>query len=269
MDVISSFERSSVNTHSSYQKIGLALGGGAVLGSAHVGVLKAIEAYELPLHCIAGTSIGAVAAALYAFGKTVAEIEEIARDLQWMDISSMSLSQFALLSNAKLGEMLTDILGDVDVSRASIPLAIVAADICTGEKVILRKGGVATAVMASTCIPGVFIPVQLDPHLLVDGGIVENVPLSALLDMGAELLIGVDLNAGHTYKKPENIVDVLLNTFDIVLNNATALQTEDADVLITPDLSEFNLIDTSQTEALIEKGYQETMAVLRKYFTAS
>jgi NTE family protein len=258
-----------VKTSDSHQKIGLALGGGAVLGSAHVGVLKAIEEYDVPLHCISGTSIGAVVAALYAFGKTAAEIEEIAIDLQWMDVSSMALSQFALLSNAKLGDMLTDLLGDVNFRSANIPLAVVAADICTGKKVILQDGDVAAAVMASTCIPGVFIPVEIDQNLLVDGGIVENVPLSALVCMGAEYLIGVDLNAQHAYKQPENIVDVLLNTFDITLNNATQLQTEKADILITPDLSAFNLVDTSQAEALIEQGYQESSAVLREHFAVS
>jgi NTE family protein len=258
-----------VKTSDSHQKIGLALGGGAVLGSAHIGVLKAIEELRIPLHCIAGTSIGAVVAALYAFGKTADEIEEIAIDLEWMDISSMSLSQFALLSNVKLGDMLIDILGEVDFSSASIPLAVIAADICTGEKVILQDGDVAAAVMASTCIPGVFIPVEIGQSLLVDGGIVENVPLSALRGMGAEYLIGVDLNARHAYKSPENIIDVLLNTFDIVLNNATALQTEEADILITPDLSEFNLVDTNQATALIEQGYQESSTVLRKHFAAS
>lgn len=253
----------------SHQKIGLALGGGAVLGSAHIGVLKAVEELRIPLQCIAGTSIGAVVAALYAFGKTAAEIEEIAIGLQWMDISSMSLSQFALLSNAKLGDMLTDILGEVDFGSASLPLAVVAADICTGKKFILQEGDVATGVMASTCIPGVFIPVEIGENLLVDGGIVENVPLSALVQMGADYLIGVDLNVGHSYRPPENIIDVLLNTFDIVLNNATGLQTEKADILLSPDLSEFNLVDTNQAAALIEKGYQEAISVLREHFAAS
>lgn len=258
-----------MKTRDSHQKIGLALGGGAVLGSAHVGVLKAIEEHKISLHCIAGTSIGAVVAALYAFGKTAREIEEIAIDLEWMDISSISLSQFAVLSNAKLGDMLDDILGRADFSSATMPLAVVAADICTGEKVILHEGDVSTAVMASTCIPGVFIPVEIGQKLLVDGGIVENVPLSALSRMGAECLIGVDLNAKHAYKQPENIVDVLLNTFDIVLSNATRLQTEKADILIAPDLSAFNLVDTNQVEALIEQGYQEADAVLREHFGAS
>ena len=90
--------------------------------------------------------------------------------------------------------------------------------------------------------------------------------LSALKGMEAECLIGVDLNAERTYKRPENIVDVLLNTFDITLTNATKVQTEKADLLITPDLSRFNLVDTNQVEALIEQGYQEASTVLREYF---
>lgn len=247
-----------------HKKIGLALGGGAVLGAAHIGVLKALEERNIPIHSIAGTSIGAFIAALYAFGKTWKDIEEVALDLRWMDISAMSLSQYGLLTNEKLGETLNDMLGPVEFKSARIPLAMIATDISNGEKVILRKGDVAKAVMASTCIPGVFIPIEIENKLLVDGGILENVPLSPLQEMGAESIIGVDLNAQHTYKKPDNIIDVLVNTFDMTLMNATKMQTEEADVLITPDLSAFNLLDTDQVADLIQQGYNEAKAVLQK-----
>jgi NTE family protein len=123
---------------------------------------------------------------------------------------------------------------------------------------------VAKAVMASTCIPGVFIPIEIENKLLVDGGVLENVPISPLQEMGAESIIGVDLNVQHTYKKPENIIDVLVNTFDMTLINSTKIQTEEADVLITPDLSAFNLIDTDQVADLIQQGYTEAKAVLQE-----
>ncbi len=246
------------------KKIGLALGGGAVLGAAHIGVLKAIEEFEIEIACIAGTSIGAFAAAFYAFGKKSDEIERLTKKLDWLDISRLSLSQFGLLSNEKLGNIIKDALGDVKFEEAEIPLAMVAVDIGKGEKVILKEGKVAESVMSSTCIPGVFIPVEIDNRLLVDGGVMENVPITPLEEMNADQIIGVDLNAKHKFKKPENIIDVLVNTFDITLLNATKIQTEEADVLIAPDLSSFNLVDTDQIDDLIKIGYAEAKEVLGK-----
>ncbi len=248
------------------KRIGLALGGGAVLGAAHIGVLRSLEELEIPIHAIAGTSIGAFVAAFYAFGKNWKEIKKIAIELDWLDISKMSLSKFGLLSNEKICERTKEILGDVDFESAEIPLSMISCDISTGEKVILNKGDVANAVMASTCIPAVFVPVETDDRMLVDGGIIENVPVSSLKKMNLDVIIGVDLNAQHTYKTPNNILDVVLNTIDITLINATKLQTKEADILITPDLSDFNLIDTDQVEDLIEKGYKDSKSVLKKAF---
>src|SRR6056297_3269101 len=134
-------------------KIGLALGGGAVLGAAHVGVLKHLHEKQIKIDAIAGTSIGAFVASLYAFGKSPGEIEDIARELNWMDVSKLSLSQHGLLSNKKLGKTLHEVLGDVNIEDADIKLAMIATNISTGEKVVLEKGNLAKAVTASTCIP--------------------------------------------------------------------------------------------------------------------
>lgn len=245
------------------KKIGLALGGGAVFGAAHIGVLKAVEELKIPVSFIAGTSIGAMVSAFYAFGVGLPELEKIAKDLRWLDISGLTLSEFGLLSNKKLGELLGERIGDVELSQSKIPLAMVATDITTGERVVLKDGKLAPAVMASTCIPGIFKPVEIGERLLVDGGIVENVPLSPLHELGADYVIAVDLNANHKYKKPENIIEVLLNSFHFALQTTARLQTEDADLLIQPDLSEFNRIDLNQVEELIEAGYTEAMKVLK------
>ncbi|MEJ2545459.1 MAG: patatin-like phospholipase family protein [Calditrichaceae bacterium] len=246
------------------KKIGLALGGGAALGAAHIGVIKALEEFDISIDFVAGTSIGAFVSALFVFNKHWKEIQEIALDMNWLDISAISLSKMALLSNEKLGDLITEHIGDVNFDQANIPFAMIATDISNGDKIILKEGKVANAVMASTCIPGLFIPVDINNRLLVDGGIVENVPVTPLKEMGAEFIIGVDLNAEYSHKKPESIVEVLLNTFDFTLMNATKLQTEEADVLIKPDLSSFNLINTDQTKELIDKGYLAAKNVLKK-----
>jgi len=245
-------------------RIGLALSGGAVLGAAHIGVLRAVKEYDIPISCITGTSIGAFVASLFAFGKEWEDIRKIALNLRWLDISRISLSKFGLLSNKKLAEVIYDILGQVKFENAKVPLAIIATDISTGERVILKEGDVAASVMASTCIPGLFVPVEIGGRLLVDGGITEIVPVSPLREMGADMVLAVNLVAKHRRRRPENIIDVLMNSFSFALMNATKLQLVEADVVIAPDLSAYNLMDTDQTPDLIEAGYAEAKSALKE-----
>ncbi len=253
-------------THILNKKIGLALGGGAVLGAAHIGIIRAIDEYDIPIKFISGTSIGSLIAALYSFGLTWNEMQEIAVDLNWLDISTLSLSQYGLLTNKKIGNVITDHLGDVQFNESKIPLAVIATDIAKGKKVVLSEGSVADAVMASTCIPGIFVPIQKDNQLLIDGGVMENVPVLSLQEMGADFIIGVDLNAKQSFIKPDNILEVLINTINLTLASATRLQTEETDLLITPDVSEFNLYDTSQVSALIERGYSDSKKKIEEVF---
>jgi NTE family protein len=246
------------------KRIGLALGGGAVLGAAHLGVLKVLEENKIKIQAISGTSIGAFIAALYAFQKSIDDIIDTIKDLDWLDISELSLSRLGLLSNKKLGKKMDEVLGEVNFSDASIPLAMVATDISSGKKVALNKGDVAQAVMASTCVPGIFIPAELDGKLLVDGGLVENVPVSVLQDLGAEVIIGVDLNAKRQYQKPDDIIDLLMNSMDIAIDNATRIQTSKADFIIKPVLSSYSRTETDQIDELIEKGYNAAKDELKK-----
>jgi len=248
-------------------RIGLALGGGAVLGGAHIGVLRAMKEYDIPISCIAGTSIGALVASLFAFGMEWEEIRKIALNLRWLDISRISLSKYGLLSNKKLAEVIHDILGQVTFENARVPLAIIATDISTGEMVILKEGDVAASVMASTCIPGLFVPVEIEGRMLVDGGITEIVPVSPLREMGADIVLAVNLIAKHRHRRPENIIDVLMNSFSFTLMNSMRLQLVEADMVIAPDLSAYNLIDTDQTPDLIEAGYAEAKAALKNFKT--
>lgn len=244
------------------KKIGLALGGGAVLGAAHIGVLKALEEKEVKIEFITGTSIGSFVAALHAFGKNWEEINQISSKLKWMDITSISLSRYSLLSNEKFGSLIVDHIGEKNIEDSKIPLAILATDAGSGKKVVLREGSVAQAVMASSCIPGLFRPVEIGDRMLLDGGIVENVPIKTLREIGAEYVIGVDLNAEHDYQDPQNILDVLLNSFHFIMQQAAKLQTENADLLIKPDLSGYGRADTSQIEDLIQKGYEDALKIL-------
>lgn len=238
------------------QPVGLALSGGATLGAAHVGILRALEEDEVPVDRLSGTSIGAVAAALYAFGTPIDEIEEIALEMSWLSISSFRPSRLGLLDNRRLGDVLGAVIGQPDFEDAPIPFGVVATDIGTGERVVFTRGPVVPAILASACMPGIFQPVEHADRLLVDGGLVENLPGSVARSLGANTVIGADLNSRRSYQQPDDLIDVVLNATDIAINNATRLQATDAiDLHIAPQLSSYGRFRSSRGTQLIEEGY--------------
>lgn len=247
-----------IMTKQNKKKVGLALGGGATFGAAHIGVLKALDEMSIDIHCISGTSIGAYVAALYAFGVAPSKIEQEVTGLDWLDITSFSLLKlkFGLLTNEVLGNSINKLIGDVAIQESNVPLAIVATDIGECKKLVLTEGNVAMAVMASSCVPGIFSPIKIDGRMVVDGGLVENVPVSPLNELGADFMIAVDLSRGRSYRKPDDIVDVLINSIDLAIDNATRLQTSKADLVISPKLSAYSRSDTGKTAKLIEEGYE-------------
>jgi NTE family protein len=245
--------------------VALALGGGSVLGAVHVGVLKAFDERRIKIKSISGTSAGAIVASLYAFGVSPKKIEKIVLEFEWKNLSSLTLSKYGILSNQKIGEMIKRNIGDKNIEDAKIPLCMVATDITTGEKVVLDKGSVSDSVMATTCVPGIFVPIELGGRFLVDGGIVENIPLSCLRDKNVDYVIGVDLICEHAYKRPNNVIEILYNSFNFLVKTNKRIQTKEADILIKPKLSNFNAIDMSQMKDLIEIGYEEAKKVIEKF----
>lgn len=252
--------------------LGLALGGGAVLGFAHIGLLMALEEAPIPVDRLAGTSAGAVVAGLHAFGVSPERTRTILSPLTWRAVSNFSRNSLGLLSNEPLAEVVRGELGDVRIEDAPIPLAIVAADIHTGDAVVLREGPLALAVQASAAIPGIYAPVRLEGRTLVDGGIVENVPVRPLREMGADIVVAATLGERLDFQQVRTLLGVLTNAFLIAVNTATRLDlTGGADVIIEPDLVVHNHWDLDQRDTLIEKG-REAGAVaaptIRKLLTS-
>ena len=246
-----------------FQRTGIALGGGAALGAAHVGVMKAFQEHGIEAEFISGTSIGAFVAAHIAFGTPLEKLEEIALELDWLAVTGFKLSKLGLLNNEKLGKMILDQLGKVNMEDSEIPLRMIATDISTGKKVVLDKGPLYKAVMASTCLPGIFAPVEWEEALLVDGFLCENVPVTPLKELGAKDIIGVDLTTNREFRRPDDIIDVLANTFDIGLNNMIREQVKEERVFwIRPSLSAYSRADTDQTSKLIEEGYRAATEAL-------
>jgi NTE family protein len=178
------------------KKIGYALGGGAARGLAHIGVLKVLEEYKVSPDIIAGTSMGAVIGALYASGLKAGDIEQIALQLRWKRLAlptDMRLPLGGLTQGKRVISLLQSILGDLEFSQLNYDFACVTTDIINGEQVVLHEGSVIDAVRASISIPGIFAPVMLDGKYLVDGGLVNEVPVSVCRVMGAGYVIGVNV----------------------------------------------------------------------------
>jgi len=190
----------------SEKKVGLALGSGGARGAAHVGVLKVLEREGIKVSAIAGSSIGAMVGGAYAAGIPLSRIEE-----EWMTTSRTRLfrsflptfPRAGLSSGAGLRRYLREILGDVRIEELPIPFAAVATDLDTGEPVVLRKGPLVEAIRASTAIPGIFQPGRWEGRLLVDGGLVEPLPIRVCRELGADIVIAVDTNPAPKPTTPE------------------------------------------------------------------
>ncbi len=236
-------------------RLGVALGGGAVLGFSHLGILQALHEAGIEIHVISGTSAGALVAALHAFGVSPDRMHELLIPLTWRKVSRFSASSLGLLSNESIGDILDDELGPRHIEDAQIPLAIITADVHSGEIVVLKEGPLADAVRASTAIPGIYAPVRVGDRVLVDGGIVANVPVRPLHELGADVVVAATLGEALPFQPVRTLVGVLTNAFLIAVYSATRLDLmEGVDLVITPDLQVYNHWDVRQRDELIAKG---------------
>lgn len=186
-------------------KIGLALGGGAARGWSHIGVIRALKKAGIPIHCIAGTSIGALIGGVYASGKLDA-LEELALNMNWKQVMSyldIAYLKNGLLDGKKVKKLLSSNFTKKRIQDTSIPFIAVTTDLDKGKEVQLKSGNLVEAIRASISIPGILTPVKYKNHYLVDGGLINPVPVNVVRQMGADIVIAVDLNkeiAGRTTK---------------------------------------------------------------------
>jgi NTE family protein len=237
------------------KKIGLALGGGAARGLAHIGVLKVLEEEQVGVYCVAGTSAGSLIGSLYCAGLSWQTIKDTARDIDWGDLVSPTWPTLGIVSPEKLEKTLNRLLRGRRFEDLDIPFRAVAVDIASGEEVVLQSGSVAKAVRASCSIPGIFEPTEVEGRLLVDGGLVNDVPTDVVGDMGAERVIGVDLNADRIVpKRPENLIEIFYRSLNILIYNSTQRASRVADVMVAPRLEGFAYHDLGRLDELIAKG---------------
>ena len=246
------------------KKIGLALGGGAARGLAHIGVLEILDREGIPVDMIAGTSAGAAVGALYAHGKSAARIKELALDTGWRRLVSLidlALPRSGFIEGTKIKNLLKSIMGDVSFDELKIPLSCLATDIRSGEEVVISDGSVLEAVRASISIPVIFTAVKRQGRYLVDGGLVNPVPVSTVRKMGADLVIavnviptmGVRLQPSQKDKEP-GIFQSMLHSLYIATYSLVRSSLAQADIVIEPKLPHVGYGDFHRISDSIAQG---------------
>lgn len=235
--------------------IGLALGGGVVWGTTHIGVLEAIEQEGIKINALAGTSAGSIVAALYAFGMDLKEMKARAEKLRMADMFRLRLPRMGLASTEGIGKLIREFMGDAKIEDAKIPLIIPAVNLVTGRSHPFTSGPVADAVMASSAIPGIYVPVRVDDELYVDGSLLADVPCQILKTKGMDFVIGVELVDPDLFRKePANIFDVIMKSIHIMINETRRERLRFADVVISPDVRDVGQFDFDKIPLLIHRG---------------
>ena len=250
--------------------LGLALGGGFARGIVHIGVLKVLEQENIPIAFVAGTSVGALIGAAYCSGVSPQELESIARRVRFRDLARWTLSRYGFATNLRMIGFLNRVLKVKTFEELRIPLAVTATDFASGEGVVFRSGPLADPVRASCAYPGVFLPVNLNGRLLVDGMLAHSLPIQPVREMGAERVVGVSLRSRwKNGDGPRHIFDVIGQCFAIAQDLSCAQVRRSADLMIEPDVTGYRYDDFEHSATLVEIGESATRAALpkiRKWF---
>ena len=245
-------------------RIGLALGGGAARGFAHVGVIQVLEEARIRPVLVTGTSAGSLVAALYASGKNGAQLQQIAESMEEATIADWTLQ--VLSRGALRGEALAKYVnvqvGQKQIEALPMPLGIVATDLNSGNDIVFQRGDTGTAVRASSAVPAVFQPVKIGSREYVDGGLVSPVPVRAAKKMGAELIIAVDISSPPEAASASGTLEILLQTFTIMGKSINSLELQGADVVIRPQLLGVSSADFGSRKRSIEAGRKAMLAAL-------
>ena len=243
-------------------RIGLALGGGAARGFAHIGVIKVLEAQGIVPDIVVGTSAGAVVGALYAAGNSGFELQKLAHQLDETKISDWSVPDRGVLKGEALQKFVNDAVGQKVIERLQKPFAVVATNLGTGDSVLFRTGNTGMAVRASSTVPGIFRPVSINGQEYVDGGLSSLIPVHQAKQMGADVIIAVDISARPGGQPVSGTLDILMQTFTIMGQNLARYELRDADVVIRPQLRNVGATDFLSRYDTILEGEKAAQAAL-------
>ncbi|MRX10494.1 patatin-like phospholipase family protein [Pseudoduganella sp. FT25W] len=247
-------------------KIGLALGGGAARGFAHIGVIKALEAQGIYPDIVVGTSAGSVVGALYAAGNTGFQLQKLAMEMDEASISDWAVPLFRKNTGVLKGEALqayvNKSVNNLPMEKLKIPFGAVATDLKDGKPILFQRGNTGMAVRASSAVPGVFQPVTINGHTYVDGGLVAPVPVRFARDMGADFVIAVNISTQADVQATVSSLDVIMQTFSIMGQRINDYELRDADIVITPPLGKMASNDFNGRNQAVLAGEQAAAQVM-------
>jgi NTE family protein len=247
-------------------RVGLALSGGAARGIAHVGVLRALVENDIPIDAIAGASAGALIGGCFAAGLSVTQLSEMASTFRWRRTQRPSFSRRGLQTNARMEKFLREHLPVTRFEDLQIPFAAMVTDLLKGELIVMRdQGDLPFAIRASCCIPFFMAPIEDEQgRLLIDGGIVQNLPISQTRELGADIVIAVDVNFDgiRFFDRPSTALGVLAHVFIAVERIVSNQERSDADVLVVPRIGHIRWDQTRRAKELVECGYRAGLAAI-------
>ena len=248
-------------------RVGLALGGGAARGFAHVGVIQVLEEAGIRPDLVVGTSAGSLVAAIYASGKGGAQLQQVADGMEEAMLTDWTLPLFrrGVLRGDALARYVNTQVGGAVIEAMGMPLGIVATDLHSGEGILFRRGDTGTAVRASSAVPSLFEPVRIGAREYVDGGLVAPVPVRYARQMGAELVIAVDISNGPETNAADGALQVVLQAFAIMGKSINVFELRDADVVVRPALGTVHGADFASRRRSIEAGRTAMLAALPQY----
>ncbi|NYZ61384.1 patatin-like phospholipase family protein [Luteimonas deserti] len=243
-------------------RIGLALGGGAAKGFAHIGVIKMLEANGIKADVVAGTSAGSVVGALYASGMDPFRMQERAVALDESSIRDVRLFSGGLVQGVALQNYVNQEVGNRTIDRMPIPFAAVATRLDTGDRTVFVRGNTGQAVRASSSVPGVFEPVRIGERSYVDGGVVSPVPVDAARQLGADLVIAVDISSKASGATPGSMLGIVNQSIAIMGQTLGRQELARADVVIRPQVNDIGPASFEQRNAAILQGERAALAAL-------
>jgi len=245
-------------------RIGLALGGGAARGFAHVGVIQVLEEAGIKPALVVGTSAGSLVAALYASGRSGQQLQAVALHMDEAAFADWTLPIFSrgVLRGEALARYVNAQVGSRLIENMAVPLGIVATDLQSGQGVLFRRGDTGTAVRASSAVPAVFLPVKIGGREYVDGGLVSPVPVRYAREMGAEFVIAVDISSAPEGNPSADPLQILMQTFAIMGKSINSWELKDADLVVRPALTGMGSGDFAGKRRAIDAGRAAMQALL-------
>jgi len=236
-------------------RIGLALGGGFARGIAHSGVLKVFEQHRIPLHCITGVSAGAIVAAAYASGTPAADIAKVGSSMRFRHVAKWSICRMGFMGSERMKRFLEGVLKVHRFEDMTMPLGVLATDLCTGEPVSFRDtGDVFLPIRASCSYPGLFQPVPYGDRLLVDGAMSIEVPALLARQLGATHVISVSVPPPTCVRPPSDILQIVRRCFQIMQRHSEGVWRDASDLILTPDLKSIDWNGFEAGPELVKAG---------------